>query len=202
MSSLGHRERMAASPRLCASAALRKISRVSPKGRTASPGRSSAYLLFALCVLLGACERAAPPEEWTSPIAFDTGFVTVRDSARSARLLVEVARTESQRAFGLMQRPALPDSSGMVFLYEQEQGPDSGFWMFQTRVPLDIAFFDTAGVILKVLPMEPCPSPYPDVCRNYPPGVAYVGALEVNRGWFARHGLGAGARIDLTALAR
>ncbi|HSJ12980.1 MAG TPA: DUF192 domain-containing protein [Longimicrobiales bacterium] len=122
------------------------------------------------------------------------------DGARTERLLVEVARTEQQRAFGLMQRPALDDSAGMVFLYDEPQGAGSGFWMFQTHVPLDIAFFDSTGAVLALLQMEPCPSPYPEVCRNYAPGVPYIGALEVNRGWFARKGLGVGAAIDLSPL--
>jgi hypothetical protein len=131
-------------------------------------------------------------------VPFDSAFVVVRDSTRAERLLVEVARTEPQRSFGLMQRPTLPDSAGMIFLYDTIQPPTSGFWMFQTNVPLDIAFFDTAGVVLAVLQMDPCPSPYPDVCRSYAPGVPYTGALEVNRGWFERRSLGIGARVELS----
>jgi uncharacterized membrane protein (UPF0127 family) len=176
-------------PRLRASAALRKISRV--------------LSVLSASLALGACaaEDAAPePQPWISPIPFDTAALTISGDSTTRRLLVEVARTEEERAFGLMQRPSLADSSGMVFLYDTPQPGTSGFWMFQTHVPLDIAFFDSAGAIVAVLQMEPCPSPYPDVCRSYAPGVPYVGALEVNRGWFARQGLGVGARVDLSGV--
>ena len=160
--------------------------------------RSGLLLLAAL--LVSACADENGSAEWTSPLPFDTVFLTVQDSARSERLLVEVARSEAQRSFGLMQRPSLPDSSGMVFLYDTPQDSLAGFWMFQTYVPLDIAFFDTTGTIVAVLQMQPCPSPNPQACRTYHPGVPYVGALETNQGWFAQRGLGPGARIDLSAI--
>jgi hypothetical protein len=157
--------------------------------------------ILSASLTLGACAAEdAAPQPWVSPIPFDTAALTISSDSSTRRLLVEVARTEEERAFGLMQRPSLPDSSGMVFLYDTPQPDSSGFWMFQTHVPLDIAFFDSAGAIVAVLQMEPCPSPYPDVCRSYAPGVPYIGALEVNRGWFARQGLGVGARVDLSGV--
>jgi len=28
----------------------------------------------------------------------------------------------------------------MLFVYDSTQPPDAGFWMYRTRIPLDIAF--------------------------------------------------------------
>lgn len=171
--------------------------------RASAPLREIILRLSVISASLGATGCADAGEKtqaWQSPIAFDTATLTVSSGDVSRRLLVEVARTDQQRSFGLMQRPSLPDTSGMIFLYDTPQPAGSGFWMFQTRVPLDIAFFDSTGTVLAVLQMAPCDSPYPDVCRTYSPGVPYTGALEVNRGWFAANGLGTGARIDLSTV--
>ena len=68
---------------------------------------------------------------------------------------MEVANTEAQQSFGLMDRPALDSMSGMLFVFDTLRAADAGFWMWRTLVPLDIAFIDSASVIRRVLPMEP-----------------------------------------------
>jgi uncharacterized membrane protein (UPF0127 family) len=110
---------------------------------------------------------------------------------------VEVAERDDQRVYGLMERTSLDDDAGMVFLYDDVQGAESGFWMYRTRIALDIAFFDSAGRIVAIRQMEPCASPNPDHCPPYSPGQSYTGALEVNHGWFARHGVTVGDHIVL-----
>jgi uncharacterized membrane protein (UPF0127 family) len=42
--------------------------------------------------------------------------------------------------------------------------------------------------------MQPCDA---DPCPVYDPGVQYVGALEVNQGFFERRGVGVGDRIEM-----
>jgi uncharacterized membrane protein (UPF0127 family) len=100
----------------------------------------------------------------------------------------------------MMTRPTLDAESGMVFLYDSIQPGSNGFWMFRVRVPLDIALLDSAGVIRTILSMEPCPSPYPENCPSYEPGVDYWSAVEVNRGWFDRHGIGVGGRVRIEGI--
>ena len=138
-----------------------------------------------------------------SPAAFgfDSALVRIETAADTHQVRVEVAEREDQRGFGLMDRPTLDADAGMVFLYDAPQHPSSGFWMYRTRIPLDIAFFDGAGSIVAILQMAPCASSDPEQCRaaaaNYSPGKAYVGALEVNRGYFARNGVQVGDRITV-----
>jgi uncharacterized membrane protein (UPF0127 family) len=147
-------------------------------------------------VLCGAC--AEQEASWAPPVAFDTARVWIRAAADSAGLLVEVSRTAAQRSFGLMSRPLLDPESGMLFLYDSAQAGSSGYWMFRTKMPLDIAFMDSAGVIGKVLSMEPCQSElYAAACPTHTPGVDYWSALEVNRGWFAEHRIGEGDTVRL-----
>ena len=164
--------------------------------------RAAALLLLAL----NGCDRAEPPpaQEYSPPppsaFGYDSAIARVATATDTFDVQVEVAERDDQRAYGLMERTSLAEAAGMIFLYHAPQSASSGFWMYRTRIPLDIAFFDSTGAVLALLQMEPCPSPYPEVCRNYAPGVPYIGALEVNRGWFARKGLGVGAAIDLSPL--
>jgi uncharacterized membrane protein (UPF0127 family) len=105
---------------------------------------------------------------------------------------VYVAATAQQRQRGLMNRAHLPAGTGMVFLYpEPVRGP---YYMKNTLIPLEIAFYDHRGTIAAVLDMEPCAT---DPCPLYDPGIAYAGALEVNRGFFRQIGLRAGWTVDL-----
>jgi uncharacterized protein len=156
-----------------------------------------AALAAAGILLLGACGRGEQPIP--APVSFDTTVAWVHaPTGDSVRLLVEVAETEAQRRRGLMERPSLDSASGMVFLFDREQPAENGFWMWQTLIPLDIAYIDADGAIVRVLTMEPCASQFnPGACPSYPPGVAYHSTLEVNRGWFASHGLGEGARVTI-----
>lgn len=108
------------------------------------------------------------------------------------RIDLQIAETPAQRAFGLMRRKRLPADAGMAFLFARPT--TSGFYMKNTPLPLSIAFFDDDGKILRILDMQPCREP---ACRVYYPDVAYTGALEVNRGSFARWGIDEGDTIEI-----
>jgi uncharacterized membrane protein (UPF0127 family) len=145
---------------------------------------------------LAACERPEP--DFVSPVAFDTATAWIRGEADSVSLLVEVARSSAQKSFGLMERPALDSMSGMIFVYDADQPASAGFWMFRTKIPIDIAFIDSAGVIVKLLAMDPCESEmYASACETYVPNEPYRAALEVNAGWFVQHGVGEGSVVRL-----
>lgn len=135
----------------------------------------------------------APP-----PVTWDTAQVVIRHGGDSTRVLVEVSDTDARRSYGLMERHALDPESGMIFTYGAGQPGTAGYWMFRTRIPLDIAFADSAGAIVKILPMVPCVSDlHADACATYAPGSSYWSALEVNQGFFARHGIAEGDTVRL-----
>ncbi|TFH86075.1 DUF192 domain-containing protein [Billgrantia azerbaijanica] len=91
-----------------------------------------------------------------------------------------------------MERDALDEAAGMLFLYPDRQPPWSGFWMFRTRIPLDIAFLDASGRIAAIHAMQPCGSPDPGDCPATRAGVPFRAALEVNAGYFAARGIEVG----------
>jgi hypothetical protein len=105
------------------------------------------------------------------------------------RLRVEVAGTPEQRARGLMNRRKLADDQGMLFVFDKEE--TVSFWMKNTRIPLSIAFIAADGTIRQIENMEPY-SLESIVSRR---SVLY--ALEVNQGWFSRHGIEVGDRIRI-----
>lgn len=105
-------------------------------------------------------------------------------------LQVEVARTAAERRKGLMERDSLAPDAGMLFVYQYPQSPQSGFWMYRTRIPLDIAFIDDQGRIAALYTMQPCTSSNPADCPATVAGVEYRAALEVNAGYFEAHGIG------------
>jgi uncharacterized protein len=155
--------------------------------------------LWGLALAVG-CDRQEAGT-WTTdpPVAFDTARAVIETAEGAVRLTVELASTGDQRAYGLMERPSLPAEHGMLFTYPEPQEAGSGFWMFRTLIPLDIAFLDEGGEILAIMEMEPCESPNARLCPVYSPGLPYVAALEVNRGFFGRRGVRVGDRVRLEA---
>ena len=147
-----------------------------------------------LLALLPSCRTAAAPG--SSPLRFDTATAWIHQDADSTALLVEIARSEAQHELGLAGRPSLDAGSGMLFQFDRVRAGDEGFWMVGVEVPLDIAFLDEDGVILRILAMSLCPGTRSgESCPGYFPGVAYSAAIEANRGWFEANGIDVGASV-------
>ena len=146
-------------------------------------------LLAALAVALPAAALAA------TSFGHGTATITAASGAPRVVLKVELARTRAERERGLMNRRSLAAKAGMVFLYSEPHR--GGYWMKDTLIPLDIAFYDARGKILRVFTMQPCRR---DPCRIYDPGVAYRAALEVNAGSFRRWRVRAGDRVAVRAI--
>lgn len=121
-------------------------------------------------------------------------FSTQEIKLGSHKLIVEMARTESERSQGLMFRNKL-DGKGMLFVFEREQ--ILSFWMKNTYVPLSIAFINAAGKIVDIQDMA---ATKPEFVGNPP---SYLSlrpaqyALEVEQGWFAKNGISVGMLIDV-----
>ena len=160
--------------------------------------RICARLATMVALATAACRSDADvpsPDEYSHLIAFDTAGVRLITGSDTVSLTVELATTPDQHTMGLMERRALPDRAGMLFLYADVQPASSAFWMFRTKIPLDIAFIDSAGVIRTTLTMVPCTSVLAEGCPEYPAGAPFISALEVNAGYFARHRIRVGDRL-------
>jgi uncharacterized membrane protein (UPF0127 family) len=145
-------------------------------------------LILALALLAGGCkEDSTPPAEALGAdawFAFKIGEVAVK-------LQVVVRPMELQQ--GLMHRGVLGDDEGMLFVYPEPSG--RSFWMRNVTIPLDIGFFDAKGVLREVQAMNPLDeNPVASVSST----IQF--AVEMNQGWYRRHGLKPGAQLDMAAL--
>jgi hypothetical protein len=102
---------------------------------------------------------------------------------------VALAATRPDRRQGLMGVTDLLDLDGMLFSFDGDT--TSAFWMKDTLIPLDIAFFDGAGSLVSVTTMEPCRQ---DQCPTYEAEGPYRFALEARQGALAA--LPADARLE------
>lgn len=133
---------------------------------------------------------------------YGTNTETLCVSDIKTPLHVEIASTALARRRGLMGRESLPAYAGMLFRFDPAASASQGFYMYRTLIPLDIAFLDADGRVLALRTMTPCASRDPRRCPLYRPGEAYAAALEVNAGFFDRHGVEVGDRIRPARNAR
>ncbi len=101
----------------------------------------------------------------------------------------EIADSPGERETGLMFRKFMNDDDGMLFVFEREIMLN--FWMKNTLIPLDIAYIDKNGVINEIYHMKPL-----DVSVTYNSIKPAMYALEVNSGWFSRHKIKTGSKIE------
>lgn len=137
---------------------------------------------FALCLSL-----------WTSAAAMaqDEPQLKLQRTMLSAgmyQINAQLALTPEQRQTGLMFRKEMPQSEGMLFVFEQVA--QQCFWMRNTFLPLTAAFLADDGTIVNLADMKPQSTD--SHCSAQP--VRYV--LEMNQGWFAKKGLKAGSRFS------
>jgi uncharacterized membrane protein (UPF0127 family) len=151
---------------------------------------SSRVAVFALVVgALGSCAAAELLDTPACPASTQLPKGTVVCFG-ALGLHAELATTLTERQQGLMNRPPLPDTAGMLFVFATNQELD--FWMVNTPSPLSIAFLDSTKTILNIEDMEPNTSN-----SHRSNGLARY-ALEVRRGWFADRGIKAGAKATFT----
>ncbi len=117
----------------------------------------------------------------------------VRSGTNELALHVQIAETDQARATGLMGVKKMSDQAGMAFLFD---GPTTeSFWMKDTLIPLDIAFWDAQRRIVSTFSMVPCTA---DPCHLYTPVGEYVGSVEMNAGLLSGRDVKVGDTVQLT----
>lgn len=149
-------------------------------------------LLLTSSLLFSGCLVALPDND-----SLPVKQACLESTDRTESIRVEIAESPGERSRGLMGRKSLPADAGMLFVYSDQRQADHGFWMYQTLIPLDIAYLDRNGVIRAIQQMAPCPSDQGRDCPTYPAGVPFYQALEMNRGFFESRGFDVGDRLSL-----
>ena len=110
------------------------------------------------------------------------------------RYKVELALDDDSRARGLMFRTEMADGHGMLFIHDVEQ--PQAYWMKNTKIPLDILYFDTARkLVSQQRDVPPCSAG--NACPPYPSEGPARYVLELNAGQAAALKLQNGAELTL-----
>ncbi len=99
-----------------------------------------------------------------------------------------MARTDRQRARGLMHVPAMPRFTGMIFSFAPGQQP--AMWMRNTLIPLDMVFLDAEGQVVHI-----SADAVPHSLSTIASPVPARSVLEINGGLAAELGLATGDRV-------
>jgi uncharacterized protein len=134
---------------------------------------------------------AAGKEETTSGPSGPSTLVIDASGGKEVRVRVEVADDLAEQAKGLMDRTALGESRGMLFVYPEERA--LSVWMKNTQIPLSIAFIDSERRIIDIQAMKPLDDEPPHYVSAEPAQYA----LEVNQGFFEEQDIRVGDRVEL-----
>ncbi len=95
------------------------------------------------------------------------------------RYQVELAQDDASRARGLMFRDRMDGDRGMLFIHDRQE--PQAYWMKNTRIPLDILYFDDGRrLVSQQRDVPPCSAG--DACPPYPSFRPARYVLELNAG--------------------
>jgi uncharacterized membrane protein (UPF0127 family) len=138
-----------------------------------------ALMAAALAVVWGGPRLDIPSRFWLSPIE----SVSVGD--RELRV-VRVGYAQ-----GLRDVESLGALDGALFVLDQTAGTDAGMGMYDTRIPLDVVFFDSTGRFIDRFTMPVCSG---EICPTFYPSRPWLFAIEAPAGSLSW--IGEGAKLD------
>lgn len=138
------------------------------------------------------CKQAPQVDEKNSPTTkTDTYVFHVGDKPIHAELAILPKESET----GLMFRDELKSGTGMLFVFK-DANPRK-FWMKNTRIPLDIGYFDENGILKEIYAAKPFDKTgVPSKSKN----IQFV--LELNKNDYRAQGIQIGDRINLDDVKR
>jgi uncharacterized protein len=140
--------------------------------------------ILALVIFLVGCQ----------PAPSQTALPTVQMKLGTKTYTLEIAATPDTREHGLMRRDSMPADHGMIFVFAKSER--MGFWMKNTRIPLDIVYIDEHGKVDSVKPMQPY------VEKSVWSAGSVKWAIELNQGQAAVAGIKAGDVVEIPESAK
>ena len=140
----------------------------------------------ALCVSLAGCgHKSIEADE------FNTRLITFPNGAKVRAEFVSHPKDVMR---GMKYRESLAPDRGMLFQHGQESY--YRYWMYEVRIPLDLIWLDSHGVIVQLLhSAPPCPGPQ-EICPSYGGAFKAIQVLELAAGTAKKNGLKPGMRLD------
>jgi uncharacterized membrane protein (UPF0127 family) len=112
---------------------------------------------------------------------------------KGERFTIEIAEDDASRAYGLMERTKMDADHGMLFVFDDDA--PRAFWMKNTKIPLDMLFFDAERKLVSVQRnVPPCLA---DPCAAYSSGAPARYVLELNAGQAEKLKLTSGDAMEI-----
>lgn len=111
-------------------------------------------------------------------------------TVNNTEIAIEFATSSQEKSRGLCCRDTLPENQGMLFVYDRPG--DYGFWMKDTRIPLDMYWINQEKEIVHI-EHSVVPSSYPKSYRS-PKPAQYI--LETNAGFAKQHNIQVGDPVS------
>lgn len=155
----------------------------------------------AACQAAPAQQNSAPPvaaaetdaEAETAAVHPVSGLalapLEIRSGDKVHRFTVEMARTEQEQAYGLMNRTKLGPNEGMLFPFPSPR--PASFWMKNTLIPLDMIFVRADGSIARI-----AANTVPHSLAGVAVGEPVAAVLELAGGRAAELGIDESARVS------
>jgi uncharacterized protein len=158
--------------------------------------RPLAAACAATMILFSACQNPPSDDGGTKPRPTGPRFEKegvlhfINEQGDTLRTIdIEIADTESERTIGLMHRRSMPDTQGMLFIFEEEER--RSFWMRNTLIGLDIMFIRANGEVESIakytVPLDE---------RSIPSKGPSTYVLEVIEGFCDRYGIQEGTKVS------
>jgi uncharacterized protein len=150
--------------------------------------RLSGLLNLLFCLSLFGCTQAEEPKSTTID-----QWLEIRLGEKTIE--VQIAHRENEMRKGLMHRTSMGENHGMLFYYSPPK--QMSFWMQNTKIPLDIGYFTSDGILREIYPMYPM-----DLTSVKSRRHDLLMALEMNQGWYAKNGIKPGDQLKLELLKK
>ena len=156
-------------------------------------GSSLAYVI--LPMFQGSSSASSSVADATQPTAQYPTFVKEGELSfehangqKIEEIDIEIANTPAEQQQGLMYRPAMPDTVGMLFIFDREE--PQAFWMKNTILSLDIIY---VGADKRIVSIQKNAKPYSETSLPSEGDAQFV--VEVNAGYCDKHGIGKGDKV-------
>ena len=156
--------------------------------------KATQWFALVLAMFLAAgCKKAAPPPApsgngpW-EPTQAQPTLPQLKIFLGAETLNAELATTAREVETGMMFRTNINDQSAMLFIFLRPY--QVSFWMKNCPDSLSAAYIDPDGVIQEIHHLEKYDTNSVVAAK---PDIQYV--LEVNDGWFQRHGVNTGMLV-------
>jgi uncharacterized protein len=133
-------------------------------------------------------------EDYVMPRLPKATVVLAGVGGKALKVDTEVASTRDARTRGLMWRYALPDGTGMLFIFAKQQ--PLSFWMRNTLIPLDMLFIDAEGEVVSIIE-----NAEPRTLTSRPATGPATYVLEVPGGWTKTNGVKAGSKVRFEGIS-